>query len=671
MIDYKRELNPEQFQIVMEEGGPLLVIAGAGSGKTRTLTYRVARLIESGVKPERMLLATFTNKAARSMLLRVQMLLSYSFEAGLERDISRLWGGTFHHIAHLILRVNAPLLGYERNFSIIDSEDARQLINTCISEAGVNTKPVCVQRTGRSDNFPRANVLGDIIGLSVNTKVPLDEIVAMRHPFFFHRLDDIKAVAFHYIHRKRRLNVMDFDDLLLNWKRLLTDFPDVLKAYAERFSHVLVDEYQDTSIIQADILDLLASRYRNLMVVGDDSQSIYSFRGANFDNFIKFPERYPDCNIFKLETNYRSTPEILQLANLSIVNNEKQFQKKLRAVRKGGIRPILVPAKDVVQQADFVTQRIIELIREGVPLHEIAVLYRAHYHSMELQMEMTRRSIPFEIRSGIRFFEQAHIKDVTSYMRIVVNPFDELAWKRVLRLHRKIGKATADRVWRFISSQAKPLTAIMTDEFLQCATKAAAPGLLKCRNTIKTILEESPERVPSEIIDVLLEGSYGEYLEESYSDAASREDDLDQLGNFSMKFDSLEDFLSELALLTNMTEEAGHDLDARGEDKVILSTIHQAKGLEWTIVFIIWCAEGMIPLARSLKDPDGEEEERRVFYVATTRAKDQLYLCYPLFNYARGMGSMVMNPSRFIRELSPLSCRAKDRPYDQWFVEEE
>ncbi|MDO8785802.1 MAG: ATP-dependent helicase, partial [Syntrophales bacterium] len=396
MIDYERELNPEQFQVVMEEGGPLLIIAGAGSGKTRTLTYRVARLIESGVRPESILLATFTNKAARAMLSRVQALLSYSFGAGLEMDVSRLWGGTFHHIAHRILRVNATLLGYEGNFSIIDSEDARQLINTCITEVGGDKK---------SDNFPRANVLGDIIGLSVNTELPLEEVVAERHPFFSARLDDIKVVASHYSRRKKKLNVMDFDDLIFNWKKLLTDFPDVLKVYGERFAHILVDEYQDTSAIQADIMDILASHHRNLMVVGDDSQSIYSFRGANFDNFIKFPDRYPDCKIFKLETNYRSTPEILHLANMSIINNEKQFQKNLQAVRGEGIRPVLVPAKDVFQQADFVAQRIIELIREGLPLQEIAVLYRAHYHSMELQMEMSRRVIPFEIRSGIRFFE--------------------------------------------------------------------------------------------------------------------------------------------------------------------------------------------------------------------------------------------------------------------------
>ncbi|MFA4915283.1 MAG: ATP-dependent helicase [Syntrophales bacterium] len=662
MIDYRKELNPEQFRVVMEEGGPLLVIAGAGSGKTRALTYRVARLLEKGIKPERILLATFTNKAARSMLLRVQKLLSCSSEAGLE--INGLWGGTFHHIAHRILRVNAPLLGYGKNFSIIDTEDARQLINTCLSEVGCDAK---------DDDFPKGPLLQEIVSLSINTEVSLEEITEKRFPGFFCNIEGIRAVASRYILRKMKLNVMDFDDLLLNWKKLLTDFPDVLMVYAKKFSHILVDEYQDTNLIQADIVDLLASHHRNLMVVGDDSQSIYSFRGANFANFMKFPERYPDCKIFKLETNYRSTPEILHMANLSIINNEKQFQKKLRAVRENGIRPVLVPAKNVFQQADFVAQRIIELTRTGVPLHEIAVLYRAHYHSMELQMEMVRRGIPFEVRSGIRFFEQAHIKDVTSYMRIIANPLDELAWKRILRLHRKIGKVRADKIWRFISAQTEPLTAVTTDEFINSVTKTALPGLLECRDTIKAILEKSPDKIPSEIIDVLLKGSYGEYLGERYTDAASREEDLHQLGEFSVKFSSLEDFLSELALLTNTDEETEPDPEARSDDKIVFTTIHQAKGLEWTIVFMIWCAEGMIPLARALKEPDGEEEERRIFYVATTRAKDQLYLCYPLSDYRRGMGSMVTNPSRFIRELSPspLSRSSKDRPYDQWIVEEE
>lgn len=649
MVDYRKELNPEQFEVVMATGGPILVIAGAGSGKTRTITYRVARLIESGVRPENILLATFTNKAAREMLGRVDMLTGI--------DISRLWGGTFHHIANLILRRAGYLLGYNSNYSIIDSEDARQLINTCISELGID---------GGSEKFPKGNVIGDIISLSINTGDSIDKVITKRNPYFYNRVDKIAGVASRYQTRKKELNVMDFDDLLINLRRLLVGFPDVLKEYSERLRHVLVDEYQDTNLIQAEILDLLASHHRNLMVVGDDSQSIYSFRGANFANIIKFPDKYPDAKIFRLETNYRSTPEILNLANMSIINNEKQFQKNLRAVRSGGIRPVLAPAENVIQQANFVAQRILELISECISLNEIAVLYRAHYHSMELQMELTRRGIPFEIRSGIRFFEQAHIKDVTSFMRIMVNPFDELAWKRLLMLYRNVGKVTAERVWKFISAQADPLSAVLSDDFLKCVSKKVGAGLEKLRKLIKNLVDSPESKTPAEIIETVLGSGYREYLQERYTDIESREEDLNQLGNFSRKFNSLESFLSELALLTNMDEEA--DRADRDKDKIILSTIHQAKGLEWSAVFMIWCSDGMIPLARSLREPDGEEEERRLFYVAATRAKDQLYLCYPLIDYKGGMGNTILSPSRFIEELTPPSPTAANRLYDQWIV---
>jgi DNA helicase-2/ATP-dependent DNA helicase PcrA len=653
MIDYEKDLNPDQLRVVMEDTGPLLVIAGAGSGKTRTLTYRVARLIESGISPQRILLATFTNKAARAMLSRVQTLI--------DSDVSYLWGGTFHHVAHRILRLNAHLLGYDRSFSIIDAEDARQLMNTCTSELGVDQK---------GSRFPKGDVLGDILSFSINTEVPMEQVIDRRYPFFYQRLGDIQAVISQYISRKKSLNVMDFDDLLFNWRQLLLEHPEVLKIYSERFVHILVDEYQDTNMIQADIMDLMASCHRNLAVVGDDSQSIYSFRGANFANIMRFPERYPDSKIFKLETNYRSTPEILHMANLSIINNEKQFQKELRAVRKAGIRPILVPARNAIQQANFVAQRMIELVRSGVPVHEIAVLYRAHYHSMELQMEMVRRGIPFDIRSGIRFFEQAHIKDVTAYMRVVLNPFDELAWKRLLGLYSRIGKATAQKIWIYLSRKPDPLRAVLAEEFLKCASKAALPGLSRLQATMKTLMDSSQEKHPANIIEIVLEGGYREYLEETYTDMASREEDILQLGAFSGKFDTLEAFLSELALLTNMTADDEH-LEEDTQDKVILSSIHQAKGLEWSVVFMIWCAEGMLPLARALKEPDGEEEERRLFYVAITRAKDQLYLCYPVVDYGRGMGSLPLGPSRFIKEITPLSFKSKERPYDQWIVDED
>ena len=650
MIDYEKELNPEQLCVVLEEEGPLLVIAGAGSGKTRTLTYRVARLVESGVPPERILLATFTNKAARSMLSRVETLIG--------REIGGLWGGTFHHCAHRTLRAHAPRLGYASNFSILDSEDSRQLINTCITETGID---------GKGDKFPRGDVVGDMISLAVNTEAPLLDVVAGRYSFFAHRAEEIAAVAAHYRKRKKELNVMDFDDLLFLWRELLLRFDDVRDFYAGRFLHVLVDEYQDTNRLQAEIMDLVASRHRNLMVVGDDSQSIYSFRGANYENIMRFPDRYPECRIFKLETNYRSTPEILHLANLSITNNERQFQKTLRAVREGGIRPVLVPARNVLQQADFVAQRILELNRSGIPLGEIAVLYRAHYHSMEVQMELTRRGIPFEIRSGIRFFEQAHIKDVTAYLRILVNPRDELAWKRVLSLYEKIGRVTADKVWRFVSGLSDPHAAVLTENFKGCAPRSATPGLGRFQETFRA-LHGCNSSNPSILIETILKSGYSDLLRERHTDAASREDDLIQFANFSSRFIALDDFLSELALLTGVNEESRPE--EIQEDRVVLSSIHQAKGLEWKTVIMIWCSEGMMPLARALREPGGEEEERRLFYVATTRAKDELYLCYPLTDYARGMGNLPVSPSRFIMELSSYSAKAKDRPYDQWQIDE-
>ncbi len=653
MVDYEKELNPEQFKIVMADSGPILVIAGAGSGKTRALTYRVARLIESGVRPERILLATFTNKAAREMLGRVETLTGI--------DIGRLWGGTFHHIANLILRRNGHLLGYNSNYSIMDSEDSRQLINTCVTELGFSDK---------IEKFPKGNVVGDIVSLSANTEDKIDRVIARKYPYFVNLIDEITEVASRYRDRKKELNVMDFDDLLLNLRRLLISNSRVFEEYTDRFLHVLVDEYQDTNVIQAQIIDLLASHHRNLMVVGDDSQSIYSFRGANFANIIGFPDKYLDAIVFKLETNYRSTPEILNLANKSIINNEKQFQKELRAVRSGGIRPILVSANHVIQQANFVTQRILELMSEGVPLNEIAVLYRAHYHSMELQMELTRRGIPFEIRSGIRFFEQAHVKDVTSFMRIMINPYDVLAWKRVLMLYKNVGKVTADRIWKFVSASSEPLSSVASDNFMKCASKTAAPGLRKFRVMIENIADSPSKEFPSEMIDIILESGYREYLQGKYSDMESREEDLNQLGNFSKKFGSMEEFLSELALMTNIeAEEDRTYYQDRDEERVVLSTIHQAKGLEWSSVFMIWCSDGMIPLARALKEEDGEEEERRLFYVAATRAKDQLYFCYPLVDYARGGAwNGTLRLSRFVEELRPSAFDASDCPFDQWVV---
>lgn len=649
MIEYEKELNPEQYQVVMEMGGPLLVLAGAGSGKTRTLTYRVARLLESGEPPESILLATFTNKAARAMLNRVGHLIHCYTE--------KIMGGTFHSIAHRFLRSYAHRLGYQSRFSIIDSEDARQIIASAMAELKIDTKPA---------RFPKNNIIAEMISLAVNTENTLEDVMASRYPFFLHFSPEIYQIACLYEQKKRNLDVMDFDDLLANCRRLLREHPDILQTLSHRFRHVLVDEYQDTNIIQADIVDLLASGHRNLMVVGDDSQSIYSFRGANFENIIDFPRRYPDCKIFKLETNYRSTPEILHLANMSINNNENQYPKSLKAVRQTGMRPVIVSAQNILTQAEFVAQRITELSRSGVPFNEIAVLYRAHYHSMEVQMEFVRRNIPFEIRSGIRFFEQAHIKDVTAYMRVLVNGHDEMAWRRILMMCPRIGKATFEKIWRLLSNQEHPAEAFLATDFPGKIPKSVQTGFGQCRQTMLVLLSiDFAERTPENIVHVLLnQGGYRTYLQNIYSDASAREEDLIQLGHFASKFDHMDDFLNELALLTHMSKE--EEIDEREADKVVLSTIHQAKGLEWSYVFLIWCADGMIPLARAVRDPGGEEEERRLFYVALTRAKDQLYLSYPAVDYSRTSGMLALSPSRFICEISPLSSKDEHRPFEQW-----
>ncbi|MEK6689754.1 MAG: ATP-dependent helicase [Nitrospirota bacterium] len=645
-VDYARELNPEQYEAVMAGDGPILVIAGAGSGKTRTVTYRVARLMESGIDPSKILLVTFTNKAAKEMLHRAEILI--------KTDIKRIWGGTFHHIGNLILRRHAETLGYKPNFSILDREDSKDLINACISDAGINIK---------ARRFPQGDVLGDIIGFSVNTEEPLEKVVYQRYPYFTPLIDDIERVAFKYNQRKKRLNLMDFDDLLLNWKRILEDSPDINEIYSNRFEHILVDEYQDTNKIQADIIDLLASRKKNLMVVGDDSQSIYSFRGANFANIIEFPKRYPYAKVYKLTINYRSTPEILGLANQSISFNRWQFPKALKTVKDSGAKPVLVAFNDVLQQAEFVAQRILELRDEGVSLNDIAALYRSHYHSMELQMALTKRGIPYEVRSGIRFFEQAHIKDVTSYMRIIINPLDEIGWKRILKLVPKIGNVTSSKIWNLISTTEYPLDSLNSREVTNLIPRTAIKPFGEFLDNIKTFREPILLKNPSEMIRLIIESGYEDYLFTKYTDAESRIEDLNQLSTFAMQYESTKEFLSDLALLTSVVAE---DVIMGGEDdeKVKLSSVHQAKGLEWKVVFIIWLSDGRFPAAKAIKNGEGEEEERRLFYVAVTRARDEIYLCYPIMSQDRWQEAMIMKPSRFIQEIP-------EEFYEKWVIDEE
>ena len=463
---YRQELNEEQFRVVTSKPQAALVVAGAGTGKTRAITYRVAYLLEQGVSPQNIFLATFTNRAAREMLKRVEILTG-------TQSVHRVWGGTFHRIANLILRKHAVSIGFDSNYSILDSEDSRDFLSVCIDEAGIDTK---------SKRFPKPQIVQNIISYANNTDQPIEDVIISKYPYFEMLSQQIKRVDLIYMERKRERNVMDYDDLLLNWKRLLLEKPDIAAHYAEQFQHILVDEYQDTNKLQAEIIDLLAVKHRNVMVVGDDAQSIFAWRGAEFTNIYEFPQRYPEAEIYKLETNYRSTPEILGLANVSIACNRRQFPKVLQAVKKStDIKPALVPCSDVEQQSSFIASRILELRDEGVSLEDIGVLYRSHYHVLELQLELTRRNIPYRVQSGVRFFEQAHIKDVISYLRIIVNPRDELAWKRILKMIPSVGNVTANRIYESLAYAENPFALVRS------VPPAAAGGLTLASNNATEI----------------------------------------------------------------------------------------------------------------------------------------------------------------------------------------
>jgi DNA helicase-2/ATP-dependent DNA helicase PcrA len=668
-IDYTKELNEQQHAAVTATPGPALVIAGAGSGKTRTLTYRVAFLLEQGVPADRILLLTFTNKAAREMMRRVADLLS--------GEIQSLWGGTFHSIGARVLRRHAEALGFRKDFTILDREDSSDLLKACISEAEIDVK---------ATRFPKADVLADVFSMASNTRRPIAETLAQNYDYFSQLVPPIEDVNRRFVARKHAANVMDFDDLLVLWLKLLQENEEVREQYQRKFQFVLVDEYQDTNQLQADIIDLLGARHKNVMVVGDDSQSIYSWRGANFRNILEFPQRYPDAKIYKIETNYRSTPEILSLANAAIAPNVHQFTKHLAPARKSGSKPVLVACGDGSEQAAFVAQRVLELREEGRDLAQMAVLYRSHFHALELQLELTRRNIPFSITSGIRFFEQAHIKDVAAYLKFVINPTDELAFKRLVQMLPGVGGKGAEKLWKKFGSEFRvssfelpqpPAEAAVAawdpESQLKPETRNPKPGtarlataLQKCSASVpkKTAtpwaeftitisqLEAEPLRShPSNMIRHVFEAGYEDYLQDNFANYRNRLEDLEQLAIFALQFKTTEEFLTQLSLLTNVEAEGSQPAN-RDTEQIRLSTIHQAKGLEFDVVFVIMLCDGMFPSSRSIQTVDGEEEERRLFYVAITRARDELYLSYPLIRVTGGFsGDVMQQSSRFLKEI--------------------
>jgi DNA helicase-2/ATP-dependent DNA helicase PcrA len=636
-IDYAAELNEQQLAAVTAPPGPLLVIAGAGSGKTRTLTYRVAYLLENGIDPRNILLLTFTNKAARQMLDRVANLLPV--------DASGLWGGTFHSVGNRMLRRHGSALGFSSGFTIMDREDQKDLINAVVASAGIDPKEI---------RFPKGDVLAEIFSFVVNTEIPLEELLAEKFPYFLPLLDQIKGVQARYDLKKKATNSMDFDDLLEKTLSMLQQHQSIAAFYRRQFQFILVDEYQDTNKIQADLVDTLALDHKNVMVVGDDAQSIYSWRGANFQNILEFPKRYPDTQVFKIEMNYRSVPEILEVANAAIAANVQQFRKHLSPTRESNaVKPALVALNDGSEQAQFVAQRILELRDEDVDLNDIAVLYRAHYHAIELQLELSRRGIPYQITSGIRFFEQAHIKDVTAFIRSVANPRDEVAFKRMVKLLPGIGNRTADNLWNAwdrllnerdeITSWGKRLLAMNVSARSKKAWEQLA-------HTLDEIAPGGQPNPPSEMITSVVEAIYDDYAKVNFTNYELRREDLNQLAVFARQFKDVHEFLAQLALISNVDAEAAPNQTAEKE-AVNLSTVHQAKGLEFNTVFIIWLTDGMFPSSRSLDRRDALEEERRLFYVAITRARDELYLTFPQMRLSGGYGDIFQRPSRFLKEI--------------------
>ncbi|OGL83852.1 hypothetical protein A3B36_01955 [Candidatus Uhrbacteria bacterium RIFCSPLOWO2_01_FULL_55_36] len=630
-IAYAHELNAEQLDAVQHGDGYSLVLAGAGSGKTRTLVYRVAWLIEHGISPDRVLLLTFTNKAADEMLRRVSQLL--------HGDVKGMWGGTFHHVAHRILRMHAARAGFQNNFQIVDQDDAVRLVKSILASLHGGKSPL---------GFPKADALHRVLSYMRNSGRSLHDALADQFPQFLRHEALLDALDEAYRARLQAMQAMDFDGLLTHCVRLLEGHADVHESLARRFQYVLVDEYQDTNHLQAAFASLLSSHHRNLMVVGDDAQSIYAFRAADVGNILDFTQLHPGAKVFRLETNYRSRPEILRLANESIRNNEARYEKELKSAREGAkALPVLAEAPDVDAQAGYIIEHIQARADEGVPLQDIAVLFRASFQTLELELALAKHDIPYIKRGGLRYFEQAHVKDVLAFLRVLANPQDELAWKRMLTLYPGVGEQTAEGVWQRVQGRGDQWTQAFYDAVQDRAfSSRAQQGLAAAHDDVAALQEKSD---PGAMIEDILERRYRAYAKELFDDAEERILDLETLAAFAARYDALPALLADAALGEGFKGEVGRD-EHTEEDYLVLSTIHQAKGLEWKTVFVMGLVDGHFPNQKTLARPRELEEERRLFYVAVTRAKDELFLTYPETS-SLAMGMLLGRPSLFVREL--------------------
>ena len=639
-IDFRASLNDEQFAAVTAEPGPLLILAGAGSGKTRTLTYRVAYLLSKGVRPSEILLLTFTNKAAKEMLHRVHDL------TGVEPG--RFWGGTFHSIGNRALRIYGDAIGLEKNFTILDADESESLLKQVVE---TENKLFFKDKTN-----PKPGPLFSVLSLARNTQKSIAETVERYFPQYSEIKHMLPPFASAYAEKKRAQAVLDYDDLLELWLELLQKAPDVAAYFAQRFRHILVDEYQDTNTIQSQIVDALAGHHQ-VMAVGDDAQCIYSWRGADFENLMTFEDRHPGTVIHRIETNYRSTPQILNLANgvLDAQPKGRHFDKELRAARKNGQKPLVVQAIDDREQADFILKRTRTLIdEEGVSPSEIAILYRSHFHALEIQLAFSKAGIPYQITSGVKFFERQHVRDLIAFVQFVANPRNESAWNRIAVLLPKVGDKGAQKIYAAAFDHAKLMQrdfidALATDDVKTKVSKDAKDEWASFTASLKQISDVMRTGKPESVISTAIDGWYADYMKGEYADYIDRMEELKALIGFASRFDDVAEMLSQVALMNGETSERHVDTPPV---TVKLTTVHQSKGLEFDIVFVIGVADGMFPGRRAI-EADDVEEERRLFYVAVTRAKNELYICYPKVATRAGPGGLLLTPSRFITELSP------------------
>lgn len=620
-VNYEEDLNEAQLEAVKSKDGPILVIAGAGSGKTKTLTYRVARLIEDGIKPENILLLTFTKKAAAEMLSRATIVLDNRCE--------KVAGGTFHSFANIILRKYSKLLGLKNNFTIMDRADCEDVINHIVGQLFPK----------KEKRFPKKSTLLDIYSKSINKVTPTKQIIADEFPQFVHCEDKIIEVHKAYVAYKRENSVLDYDDLLLYIKLLLENNDELRKRLSNEYKYIMVDEYQDTNTLQADVIKLLASEHNNIMAVGDDAQSIYSFRGANYRNILDFPRLFENTKIIKLEQNYRSTQNILKLTNEIISKAKEKYTKNLFSNIVSPQVPALICAKDTQMEADFICQRILELLDEDISLSDICVLTRNARMSYNLEIELSKRAIPFQKFGGPKFMETAHIKDVVAHLRVILNPDDVISLTRILLLLKGVGASTVNNIMPIIKGDLNPDIKLLPSNKSQSLTPLF--------NTLGQLRDYSTTKKPEEIVSAVI-NYYRPILKDKYDDFSKREKDLDHFEYLSTQYSNLEDFISDLALEPPDASVEGMYKKNSDDEALTISTIHSAKGLEWDSVFIIGAVDGRFPSAYSFNSEEEMDEELRLMYVATTRAKNNLYITYPVDMYDYSMNMVLSKPSRFL-----------------------